>query len=60
MDPKSLRNLKFDRRLHTRRGWVTRSELETEIETLPDAAEKAETIESGADPRTQEASESAS
>jgi len=32
--------LKFDRRLRRRVGWVTESELEAELASLPDAANK--------------------
>lgn len=60
MDPKSLRNLKFDRRLHTRRGWVTPAELDAEIESLPDAADKGEALDGSSEPTRQEAPESLS
>ena len=35
------RNLKFDRRLLRRRGWVDPEELEKELADLPDVSHKA-------------------
>jgi hypothetical protein len=40
----SVRNLKFDRRLLRWRGWISQQELERELEKLPDAASRAETV----------------
>ena len=40
MDNESTSRLKFDRRLATRRGWVEPDELEQELASLPDAADK--------------------
>ena len=40
MDNESTSRLKFDRRLATRRGWVEPEELEQELASLPDAADK--------------------
>jgi hypothetical protein len=40
MDNESTARLKFDRRLATRRGWVEPDELEQELASLPDAADK--------------------
>lgn len=37
----SLRELKRDRRMLERRGWVTRSEVEQLLSQLPDVADKA-------------------
>jgi hypothetical protein len=43
--------LKFDRRLHNRRGWVQPAELQKLLERLPDAAERAEWVDApGAPP----------
>jgi hypothetical protein len=36
------RDLKFDRRLLRRRGWVDSEELEKELADLPDVSHKAE------------------
>jgi len=36
------RNLKFDRRLQRRRGWVDPEELEKELADLPDISHKAQ------------------
>lgn len=52
------RNLRLDRRLTRRRGWIPREELERELEALPDIADKGvrgdpegdEPSEGGSDP----------
>ena len=41
MDRKSLEQLRLDRRLTSRRGWLAKEELDRELEALPDAAESA-------------------
>jgi hypothetical protein len=38
----SIRNLRFDKRLLRRRGWLSPDELERVLAELPDAAEQAE------------------
>jgi hypothetical protein len=38
----SNRNLRLDRRLMRRRGWLSPEELEKELAALPDATDKAE------------------
>ncbi len=40
MNLEDERRLKFDRRLASRRGWVTRDELTAKIASLPDAGDK--------------------
>ena len=40
MDNESTARLKFDRRLANRRGWVEPEELEQELASLPDSADK--------------------
>lgn len=40
----SMRNLRFDKRLLRRRGWMPPEELEQEIAALPDAEAKADRI----------------
>ena len=40
MDNESIARLKFDRRLASRRNWVEPEELEQELASLPDAADK--------------------
>lgn len=40
----SMRNLRLDKRLLRRRGWVEPAELEGELEALPDAEPKADRI----------------
>lgn len=42
--------LKFDRRLHKRRGWVQPSELQKMLERLPDAADHAEWVDAPGSP----------
>ena len=36
----ALRDLRTDRRMLDRRGWITRQELATMLAALPDAADK--------------------
>jgi hypothetical protein len=36
----ALRDLRTDRRMLERRGWITRQELATTLAELPDAADK--------------------
>lgn len=40
MNLEAERKLKFDRRLQTRSGWIDKTELESELAALPDAADK--------------------
>ena len=40
MDRKSMTQLKFDKRLVHRRGWIKQEELKTELAALPDVADK--------------------
>ena len=40
MDQRAIEKLKFDRRLEGRRGWVENKEVERELESLPDSADK--------------------
>ena len=40
VDQKSLEQMKLDRRLIRRRGWITAKELERELQALPDVAHK--------------------
>lgn len=40
----SMRNLRLDKRLTRRRGWLPPDELEKELAALPDVGEKAERI----------------
>jgi len=42
MDPDSLRNLRLDRRLHRRRGWISNEDLDSELAALPDASDKVQ------------------
>ena len=37
--------LRLDRRLARRRGWITQDELEKELAALPDVADKAELLD---------------
>ncbi len=45
MDQKSMKRLRFDKRLIRRRGWVSREEVESELETLPDVSDKIDSPE---------------
>jgi hypothetical protein len=49
MDNESTARLKFDRRLATRRGWVEPDELEQELASLPDAADKMVALDDAAE-----------
>ncbi len=40
MDRKSMQDLRMDRRLLGRRGWISPAELERELEALPDVSDK--------------------
>ena len=49
MDRDSINNLRLDRRLIRRRGWLTKGELAVELEKLPDASHKVITLGDAAD-----------
>lgn len=40
----SMRNLRLDKRLMRRRGWISPEELEKELAALPDGSSKADRI----------------
>ena len=40
----SIRNLRLDRRLLRRRGWISDDELEQELAALPEVGDKAEIV----------------
>lgn len=40
----SMRNLRLDKRLLRRRGWISPEELDKELQALPDGEPKAERI----------------
>jgi hypothetical protein len=40
MERGSLEQLKFDKRLRTRQGWVADQEIEDHLESLPDVSDK--------------------
>ena len=44
MNRQSMQQLRLDRRLIDRRDWISRQELERELEALPDGAHKAMTL----------------
>ena len=49
MDRDSINNLRLDRRLIRRRGWLTNEELDAELEKLPDSSHKVITLGDAAD-----------
>jgi len=51
MNRQSLEKLRLDRRLMSRRGWMSKAERERALQDLPDVASKATTLgaESGED-----------
>jgi hypothetical protein len=44
MDRDTTQQLRLDRRLIRRRGWISKEELGRELEALPDASSKATTL----------------
>ena len=40
MDRKSTKNLRLDRRLAGRKGWISPADLEKELSALPDVSDK--------------------
>jgi hypothetical protein len=44
MIDRHIRNLRLDRRLLSRRDWISPQELEEALQALPDAAGKAELV----------------
>lgn len=40
MDRRSVENMKFDRRLIGRRGWISEKDLQRELSALPDVSDK--------------------
>jgi hypothetical protein len=44
----ATQQLRFDRRLSGRRGWIGEDELARALQQLPDVAEKAEVVEAPA------------
>jgi hypothetical protein len=44
----ATKQLRFDRRLSGRRGWIGEDELARALQQLPDVAEKAEVVEAPA------------
>lgn len=45
MEQGSIEKLKFDNRLNRRKGWVSKSEKEAFLESLPDVSDKISTPE---------------
>lgn len=43
MDRESVERLRFDRRLHSRRGWVEESDIASHLESLQDVSDKMTT-----------------
>jgi hypothetical protein len=44
MIDRHIRDLRLDRRLQRRRGWISAQELDDALETLPDVAGKGELV----------------
>ena len=57
MNRRSLENMRMDRRLTGRSGWISQADLDREAENLPDASQKiaAEEAESNSDEKEKEA-----
>ncbi len=50
MNKRSLDKLRLDRRLTGRRGWISKADLTTEIEKMPDSSDKIAAPEVRPDP----------
>ena len=49
MDRETMSKLRLDKRLTSRRGWISPDDLERELEALPDVSSKIAPIEEPAD-----------
>jgi len=45
MNRDSMNALRLDRRLMSRRGWISRDELEHQLQALPDVSDKAQVVD---------------
>ena len=45
MDRETMSKLRLDKRLTRRRGWISRDDLDRELEALPDVSSKIAPIE---------------
>ncbi|MFP6622616.1 MAG: hypothetical protein VCC20_03980 [Myxococcota bacterium] len=45
MDRETISKLRLDKRLASRRGWISPDDLDRELEALPDASSKIEPVE---------------
>ncbi len=59
MNRQSMQKLRLDRRLIDRSGWISGQELDSELDSLPDASHKAVTIGQAEDEAKGPASEPA-
>ena len=50
MDRDTMSKLRLDRRLIRRRGWISREDLDRELESLPDVSDKISPPEEGEAP----------
>jgi hypothetical protein len=57
MNNESIAKLRVDRRLHTRRDWISKEDLQNELDALPDVSDKI--LEDREDETAAEASEAA-
>jgi len=56
MNRDSMQQLRLDRRLIRRRGWISQKDLQRELEAIPDASERMTTLGDVADERGRETS----
>jgi hypothetical protein len=56
MNRDSMQQLRIDRRLIRRRGWISQAELKRELEAIPDVSDQMTTLGDVADERGREAS----
>jgi hypothetical protein len=59
MDRRSVENMKLDRRLIGRRGWISEKDLQRELSQLPDVADKAVSDDPDSEEQADIAAESA-
>jgi hypothetical protein len=57
MNRDEMEKLRLDRRLIDRRGWISRVELEKELEALPDVSQKIAPLEDADPPEAEPAEE---
>ena len=52
MNRESMKQLRLDRRLMNRQGWISQKDLQGELEALPDVSDKVAPADDESDDRT--------